>query len=958
MRGFGRVMRWSLLWSVLVGMLAVIPLTAVGAADPGTVPLAPPPPATASIPDHRAEQEYFASLRQAPSGTSAGQARAAAVQQARAIPNAPTLPAALGGQGTLVGKDALAPPSAVWQQLGPQPQNSNTSNPNQDYHQGLVTGRGSSVVVGPHTGVLYAGFADGGVWKSTNDGAAWTPLTDRQPTLAIGSLALDPADTTDQTLYAGTGEAIYDVLPAPAFNGDSYFGMGVLKTTDGGDTWTLLGNGLPNFNLYSATSIGIDVMVANGPVVWAGTTQGLYQSTNGGATWAQITVAVGSPNARVTDIVLDGTNMYVVLSETDNGHAYTGVYKSLTSGAAGSFVAMVSGLPAVTTWGRAQIAIARSAPQTLYLDIVTGSNVSTTGGSLLNVYKTTNGGTAWAVTTTQPPDPFGSDHQGWYDNVLAVDPANANIVYLAGVDVDSSTNGGATWSKIVDVYCGGVLLSITPCTSPIHPDNHGIGFGPSGTPRPLYIINDGGVWKTANGGTNWTDLNTNLATTQYYGGDVAANYTTNPIVIAGAQDNGTSRTASASVGTWNSILGGDGGFVSIDKTNPNIVVANYPRFMERTTNASVGTSIAWTIIQPGGSCQGGALFVSPFMIDPNASNHIVFGGGGYLCESVNSGANWVLSNFSFGSFGQAVQTATIAPANSAVIYAGTDGGRIFRTTAGNTGAPAVWSDLYTSKGLPSQPVTWIAVDRGDTTGNIAYATFGGFGVGHVWKTTDGGSTWANITHNLPDAPVTGLVTYPITGGSALVVGTDVGAFLSTNNGASWSALQNGLPNVGIDQIFTDKALTTLFVATHGRGVWKMPIASDSFAAPTVTGITPPIGSPAGGTSVTITGTGFRPGASVAFDGVAATSVVVVNATTITAVTPAHQTGVANVTVMNSDNRGGTLNQSFIFGVVRAVPPSQPAGTLNGSPPSPLPGGRPPTGPTDPNTPPPLPAPRP
>jgi hypothetical protein len=251
------------------------------------------------------------------------------------------------------------------------------------------------------------------------------------------------------------------------------------------------------------------------------------------------------------------------------------------------------------------------------------------------------------------------------------------------------------------------------------------------------------------------------------------------------------------------------------------------------------------------------------------------------------------------------------------------------------------------------------VDRGDSTGNIAYATFGGFGVGHVWKTTDGGSTWANITHNLPDAPVTGLVTYPITGGSALVVGTDVGVFLSTNNGASWSMLQNGLPNAGIDQIFTDKALTTLFVATHGRGVWKMPIAaSDAFAAPTVTGITPPIGSPAGATPVTITGTGFRVGASVAFDGVAATSVVVVNATTITAVTPAHQTGVANVTVMNSDNRGGTLNQSFIFGVVRAVPPSQPTGTLNGSPPSPLPGGRPPTGPTDPNTPPPLPAPRP
>ncbi len=163
--------------------------------------------------------------------------------------------------------------------------------------------------------------------------------------------------------------------------------------------------------------------------------------------------------------------------------------------------------------------------------------------------------------------------------------------------------------------------------------------------------------------------------------------------------------------------------------------------------------------------------------------------------------------------------------------------------------------------------TWIAVDRNDTTGTIAYATFGGFGVGHVWKTINGGTSWTNTTGSLPDAPVIGLVTYPINGGSALVVGTDVGAFLSTNDGTSWSALQSGMSNARIDQIFTDNALTTLFVATHGRGVWKMPIASDAFVAPTVAGISPPLGSPAGGTPVTITGTGFRAGASVAFDGI-------------------------------------------------------------------------------------------
>jgi len=410
---------------------------------------------------------------------------------------------------------------------------------------------------------------------------------------------------------------------------------------------------------------------------------------------------------------------------------------------------------------------------------------------------------------------------------------------------------------------------------------------------------------------------------------VAANYTTTPIVIAGSQDNGTSRTASTAIGTWNGIRGGDGGFVSIDKTDPNTVVASYPHSMWRTTNANAGSAITWDSIQPSGNCQTG-LFVSPFMIDPNVSAHIILGSGGYLCESIASGAynTWAESNLR--PFDQAVQSVMIAPANSAVIYAGTDGGRIYRTTNGNVGTTgtATWSDLWTGKGLPSTPVTWIAVDRNDASGNIAYATFGGFGVGHTWKTINGGTSWTNITGNLPNAPVTGLVTYPISGGSALIAGTDVGAFLSTNSGASWTALQNGLPNVGIDQIFTDKALTTLFVATHGRGVWKMPIPADTFPALTAAAISPTSGATLGGTNVTITGTNFRAGASVSFDGVAATNVVVVNTTTITATTPVHAAGQVNVTVLNTDNQGAILAFTYIVVVPAPQPPSRPGPNLH------------------------------
>jgi hypothetical protein len=350
--------------------------------------------------------------------------------------------------------------------------------------------------------------------------------------------------------------------------------------------------------------------------------------------------------------------------------------------------------------------------------------------------------------------------------------------------------------------------------------------------------------------------------------------------------------------------------------------------------------------------------VAPFALDPNSAthNHLILGGGGYVCETIDGGAHWILSNFN-DFFHFFVQSVAIAPANSAVEYAGTNNGHIWRTASGNTGTVVTWTDVFTGKGLPTTPVTSITVDRNDATGNIAYATFGDFGVGHVWKTIDGGTNWINISGNLPNAPVESITTYPSSPNPVLVVGTDVGVFLSTDNGGAWSTLMNGLPNTVAMMVFTDTAMTTLFVASHGRGMWMIPIP-DGFPTLTLTGITPPSSSLNGGISVTITGTDFRPGVSVFFDGIAATGAMVVNPTTITAVTPAHQSGVANVTVMNSDNRGATLTQVFTFGVVNSLPPSRPAGTLNGSPPSPLPGGRPPTGPIDPNTPPPLPGRRP
>ena len=188
-----------------------------------------------------------------------------------------------------------------------------------------------------------------------------------------------------------------------------------------------------------------------------------------------------------------------------------------------------------------------------------------------------------------------------------------------------------------------------------------------------------------------------------------------------------------------------------------------------------------------------------------------------------------------------IQSVAIAPSNGAIIYAGTDAGTIFRAIAGNSGSDSTWTNIST--GLPAAPVTAISVNATDP--NTVYATFGNFGVGHVWKTTNGGTSWTNITGTLPDIPTTSIVTYPsftfpAVPSTVLIVGTDIGIYVSTDTGTTWQTLASGLPNVGIQQLFMDQAQTTLFAATHGRGVWKIGIPTALLHSIAITPISPTI----------------------------------------------------------------------------------------------------------------------
>ncbi|MGI8858015.1 MAG: IPT/TIG domain-containing protein [Thermomicrobiales bacterium] len=690
-----------------------------------------------------------------------------------------------------------------------------------------------------------------------------------------------------------------------------YNGAGVLKSTDGGATWAQLG-----LSTFGYLSLGIGAMAASGQTVWAATT---------GATWAAVTVPTVPSGARFTDVQLDPstpTTVYAVASDFRYSF-YAGIYKSVGGGQ----FALISGaapMPEAYYWGRTQLTISPSAPSTLYTVITS----ITTAGVLLGIFKSTDGGATWTTTTRPSPDPFNDQNggQGYYDIFIAVHPTDPNTVFVGGIDIVKTTDAGTTWTAVTDVYCSGAPT----CSGPIHPDQHAGKFRATGD---LYVANDGGIYKSANGGTNWNSLNTNLATMTFYAGGAAGNYLTTPVVVGGAQDNGTSRSGSASLGRWNGILGGDGGYAAIDPMNPDHIYAEYPGgAIYVTTNASAGQAISWrSIYPPSNGCAQRGTFINAFVMDPHDANHLLWGGGGGSCESVNGGTSWLAA--SYGSFN--VHALAIAPASSATMYAG-ETGAVYRSTNGHQAGAATWSAC--GSGLPNAPILGVAVDANDAT--IAYATFGNFGLHHVWKSVNC-AAWQDIsgtgTGALPDVPATSIVTYPTGGSPALIVGTDIGVFLSTNNGASWSALQSGLPNAGITQLFTDGAQTTLFAATYGRGMWSVPIPSTP--NPTVSAITPSFGSTAGGTTVTLTGTLFQAGVAVDFGGHAATNIVVTGTTTITLKTPAHAAGVVDVTVTNPDGGAVVVSGGFTFGAIAPLPGPQPTGSVGGAP-SPLPGARP------------------
>jgi photosystem II stability/assembly factor-like uncharacterized protein len=716
-----------------------------------------------------------------------------------------------------------------WTQLGP-------SN---------VGGRTRALLIDPvDPSIMYVAGVAGGVFKTTDAGASWQAAGDLLPNPSVCSMAFEPGNSN--VIYAGTGEGF--------FNGDMVRGAGVFKTTDAGATWVYLdGTAGPDFYYVN------DIVVS--PVdprrVYAATRTGVWRSLDAGATWTRVLIPEGTSGSLVQGGCLDlairtdvGTD-YIFASCGSFSQAT--VYRNTSAGDTENEGAQWTPVLREQGIGRTTLAIAPSNQNVIYAlasSIVQG----TYDRGLFAVFRSTTGGiegswtaqvrntSATKLNAALLSNTFfalqnecdGSNNlffnQGWYDNVIAVDPVDSNRVWAGGVDLFRSDDGGTNWG-IASYWWGD-----RDDPQYVHADQHVILFHPQYdgiTNNTLFAANDGGVFRTddarartakgraaacevENGGVRWRALNNNYGVTQFYYGLPFPNGTS---YIGGTQDNGTLKgTDSRGASGWTQAFGGDGGYVAIDPTATNVVYVETTRLSIRKS-VDGGNSYAGST---NGITESSAnfLFINPFIMDP-IDPLTLWTGGRFLWRTSNGAILWTQASAEIG--GGTVSAIAVAADNSDTVIAGTSAGFIHRTDRGTRStANTVWPSVRPRSGF----VSWVAFDPNNTA--TVYATYSTFGGEHVWKSVDGGASWTAIDGAgetaIPDIPVHTIIVDP-TNSARLFLGTDLGVFVSLDGGASWAKENNGFANVVTESLSlgVSGGFTYLFAFTHGRSVWRVPV---------------------------------------------------------------------------------------------------------------------------------------
>jgi photosystem II stability/assembly factor-like uncharacterized protein len=754
--------------------------------------------------------------------------------------------------GARPGAKAMAPVSSlagvVWRPLGPSPIQAGNS---------FWNGRANSIAINPYnSNEILLGASSGGVWRTNDGGNTWTPLIDHEPSLDIGepqAIAIDPNNTN--TVYVGSSN----------FTNSSNSTTGILKTTDGGGSWIVLGSGFPASNNGNALIFrgrdvwGVAVDPANSNQVYAASNIGLWTSTDGGNNWTHGTNGTGVAQSLVVDasspaanrVLFAGIQGQGIDRSNDGGATWTQVLNSSTPAVAAALATHVAPPPAPAPGiGKVIVALAPPATppnaagvQVIYVTIEgTGGNFPIPNDpyyNILGIFQSTDQGATWTQRSATGLFPGGGACQCFYTNNLAVDPASPgdganDILYWGGTNTFMSTDAGNTFSDV---------------TNGIHADSHTFSFAPQpSAPSFVYAGNDGGIWRSINNGSTWTGTNGGsppltiqgggLQTTLIYHMDVKRDATASVTLIA-LQDNGTAQFTGSP--TWTNTAGGDGLIAVFDQTgvpaNQSLAYAvNDGGPMKSTDSGSTWSDITSNLPNSGCNIQI-ATFTNSLDVDPSNAGYLYFGGHnnqptgcptlnpGQLFQTTDGGGSWrQITSLTFNSSAGPTAVAPANPNNVAVVA--NRGNNVFVSTnalASTVGPPSgvVFTDI--TRNLPGGGITQLAFDPNDPT--VLYATLSGFGFSHILRTTIGGSSWTDLTPAL-FVPYNTIALDGASNPTGLYVGTDLGVLRSLDGGSTWATLDDiHLPNAPVTQLRINQQAGVLRASTYGRGVFDFAQAT-------------------------------------------------------------------------------------------------------------------------------------
>ncbi len=686
----------------------------------------------------------------------------------------------------------------------------------------LFTGRVSALATSPtNPDLYYAAGADGGVWRSINAGQSWQALTDDMPTLAMGSLALDPSD--EQVIYAGTGE--------PNYANHSRYGLGIYKSTNGGDSWQQLAA-----EVFSGRTISsIIISHADGNTVYAGTARaggfpelaaakghpqsedplGVYRSTDGGNTWELLP---GLPNLAITDLIMHPTNADILYAAVGRifGDDQNGIYRSTDAG--NSWQRLQNGLPDNNV-GRISLAISPDQPARLFALLTNASSLFGGSAFTLGVFRSDDGGESWSFI----PSPISQASFGWYLSFIDVEPGNPDRIYAGGFNLIRSDDGGTSW---VDI-------------TPPHVDQHALAWGADGR---LLSGSDGGVFASNDLGTMWEPLNNDLGLVQFYAG-LSLNPDNADILIGGTQDNGTNQRNGDA--PWQHLFGGDGGWTQLDPVDPQI---RYVQFQGIGNLFRINADNSIDDLDGGDTPQlfGRTAFFAPFIVDPSNRNRILYATH-LIFESLDRGTSWQPISQDVTTGTGAVRSIAMAPSDSNVIYIATNDGLVQRSDDGGRNFTLIAEDI------PGWPRITRELFIHPENPMIVYLAVAHFEQAQIMRSDNGGADWEALDAFLPDVPVNVVAVdtrADLLRDGVIYAGTDSGIYFSVDDGISWQQYGEGMPNAAVIDLLIDEPRGRLIAATQGRGAWELP----ANLPPTMSVLSIPNGSG----NFTLTGSAFDP----------------------------------------------------------------------------------------------------